>query len=117
MATTELNAPVIKFIDVGTVSNGSTAEGSWTADDDYTIKHVFIKADGGATTKSTVTLRIDTYVITKDAALCNTFGTDARTALLLNVPFKKSSTFYYSIKNNEGADKDFTIELVMEKGA
>ena len=117
MATTELTNPVIKFIDVGTVTAGSTATDSWTADDDYTIRHIFVKADGSATTKSTATLRIDDYVITKDEALCNTFGTDARDALLLNLPFKKSSTFYYSIKNNEGADKDFTIELVMVKGA
>ena len=117
MATTELTEPVIKFIDVGTVTAGSTATGSWTADDDYTIKHIFIKADGSATTKSTATLRINDYVITKDETYCNTFGTDARDALLLNLPFKKTSTFYYSLENAEGADKHFTIELVMVKGA
>ncbi len=117
MATAELTNPVIKYIDVGTVTNGSTATGNWTADDDYTIRHIFIKAGGQATTTSTATLRIDDYVITKDEALCATFGTDARTALLLNIPFKKTATFYYSIKNTEGADKDFTIELVMVKGS
>ena len=117
MATTTLSKPVIKFIDVGTVANGATKSGNWTADDNYTIKHIFIKADGTAAIKSTATLRIDSYVITKDEALCSTFGTAANDALLFNIVFNKSSTFFYSIKNNEGADKDFTIELVMEKGA
>ena len=114
MATKELVTPTIKLIEVGSVADGATAEDSWTADDDYVIRHILIKADGEATTKSTITMRIDDYVITKDRALCNTFGTDARTALLLNIPLKKSATFHYSIHNAEGAAKDFTIELVLE---
>ena len=117
MTSKELVEPIIKLIDVGTVTAGSTKEDSWTADDDYIIRHILIKADGEVTTKSTITMRIDEYVITKDKALCNTFGTTANTALLLNIPFRKSATFHYSLVNQEGATKNFTIELVLEKAS
>ena len=115
MASKELVSPIIKFIDVGSVADGATETGSWTADEDYVIRHILIKADGEAPIKSTITMRIDDYVITKDKALCNTFGTNAENALLLNIPFRKSATFHYSLLNQEGAAKNFTIELVLEK--
>jgi len=117
MVSKELSKVVVKYIDVGSVSAGATASDKWTADKDYVIRHIFVKADGEAAVKSTITMRIDDYTITKDQALCNTFGTSARDALLLNIDFKKSATFYYSIKNNEGAAKNFSIELVMEEVA
>lgn len=117
MTSKELQNTVIKLIDLGSVSAGATQSGSWTADDNYTIRHILIKADGQVTTKSTATLRVDDYVITKDKALCNTFGTSARDALLLNIEFRRGSTFYYSIYNDEGAAKNFTIELVLEKSS
>ena len=115
MTSKELVEPIIKLIDLGSVADGETKAESWTADDDYVIRHILIKADGEATTKSTITMRVDTYVITKDTALCNSFGTNAENALLLNIPFKKSATFHYSLVNQEGATKNFTIELVLEK--
>lgn len=115
MATEKLQNFIIKYIDVGTVTAGATMEGHWVADDNYVIKHIFIRADGDTPTKSTATLRVDDYVITKDKAYAKTFGNDAMTALLMNIEFKKGSTFYYSIKNEEGASKSFSIELIMEK--
>jgi hypothetical protein len=115
MTSKELVSPIVKIIEFGTITAGGTVEKSWTADDDYVIRHILIYADGQAPTKSTVTMRIDNYVITKDKALCRTFGTNAEDALLLNIPFGRSSTFYASIKNNEGADKEFIVELVLEK--
>jgi len=117
MTSKELVSPIIKFIDVGSVADGETKSDSWTADDDYVIRHILIKADGEVTTKSTITMRIDEYVITKDKALCNTFGTTANTALLLDIPFRKSATFHYSLVNQEGATKNFTIELILEKAS
>lgn len=117
MTSKELVSPIIKILELGSVAGGATKEGSWTADDDYVIRHIFIKADGSAPTKSTITMRIDDYVITKDKVLCNTFGTSARDALLLNIEFKKSATFHYSLLNQEGAAKNFTIELVLEKAS
>jgi len=115
MTSKELVSPIVKILELGSVADGATKDGYWTADDDYIIRHILIKADGEAPVKSTITMRIDDYVITKDKALCNTFGTNAENALLLNIPFRKSATFHYSLLNQEGAAKNFTIELVLEK--
>lgn len=115
MTSKELVNPVIKIFDLGSVADGASFSGEWTADDDYVIRHIFIKADGGATTKSTITIRIDNVPITKDKALCNTFGTNAENGLLLNITFKKDSKIDFSGVNNEGAAANFTVELVMEK--
>ena len=58
-----------KQIEVGSISAGATASGSWTADDNYTIKKIFIRE----VTETAVglqflncTLRVDNYTFTKD---------------------------------------------------
>ncbi len=115
MASKELSNPIIKYFENASIADGSSFKGEWSSDDEYVIRHILIKADGAATTKSTITIRIDGDPITKDKALCNTFGTNAENALLLNVPLGKGRKFDYEGVNKEGAAKDFTIELVMEK--
>ena len=115
MVSKELKNPIIKYFENASVADGDTFKGEWNSDADYVIRHIFIKADGAAPTKSTVTIRIDGVPITKEKALCNTFGAQANTALLLNIPLKKGKKFDYEGTNNEGATKTFTVELVMEK--
>ena len=115
MASKELKRPVVKYLEDTGVADGGTFSGEWTFDDDYNLRHIFIKADGAAPTKSTVTVRIDGDVITKDKCLANTFGTNAENALLLNYPVKKSQKIKIEGTNNEGATKDFTMELVLER--
>jgi len=115
MTSKELSNPIIKFFQNTGVADGSSFDGEWDSDDEYVIRHILIKADGAAPTKSTITIRIDEEPITKDKALCNTFGTNAENALLLNIPLGKGRKFSYEGVNNEGAAKDFTVELVMEK--
>jgi len=117
MTSKELTNPIIKTLGPKTITAGSTEVFDWSFDDNYVIRHILIKADGVAPTKSTVTITIDSNAITKDKALCNTFGTNARDALLLNIPVRQSQYFKASIKNEEGADKDFTVELVLEKSS
>jgi len=107
--------PVIKFFINSGVADGGTFSGEWDSDANYVIRYIFVKADGARTTKSTITIRIDNRPITKDKALCNTFGTNPEDALPLNIPFAKGSKFEYEGVNHEGATKDFTVELVMEK--
>jgi len=115
MTSKELSNFYIKIIEFGTITAGNTGEKEWTADDNYVIRHIFIKADGAKPTKSTVTIQKGGYVPTMDKALCNTFGTNAEDALLLNIELNKSDKIKFAITNNEGADKEFTVELVMEK--
>jgi len=115
MASKELVNPIIKYFENTGVADGGTFSDSWDSDADYVIRHIFIKADGAAPTKSTITIRIDGVPITHEKALCNTFGTNAENALLLNIPLGKGRKFEYEGTNNEGATKTFTVELVMEK--
>jgi len=115
MASKELSNPIIKHFENSSIAAGDSFDGEWDSDDNYVIRHIFIKADGAACTESTITIRVDGKPITKDKALCNTFGTNAENALLLNIPLGKDRKFEYEGTNNEGATKDFTVELVMEK--
>jgi len=114
MTSKELSNVYIKIIGPKTLADGSMDDFTWEFDNDYVLRHIFIKADGEAPVKSTVTISIDENTITKDKALCNTFGTNANNALLLNIPVRRSQHFKASIKNLEGAQKDFTVELVLE---
>lgn len=111
----ELKSPVIKIFELGTITVGSTQSDTWDSDDDYIIRHIFIKADGAATTKSTCTIAVEDVALTKDKALCNTFGTNPENGLLLAYPLGKNRKFKVSVTNNEGADKSFTVELVLDK--
>jgi len=115
MPSKELSNFYVKIIEFGTITAGNKVEKEWTADGNYVIRHIFIKADGARPTKSTVTVSIGEYVPTKDKALCNTFGTNPEDALLLNIEFKKSEKIKMAIVNNEGADKEFVAELILEK--
>jgi len=117
MTSKELSNPIIKYFENSGVANGGNFSGEWTADEDYVIRHILIKADGSAPTKSTITVRIDGEPITRDKALCNTFGSNANNALLLNIPLGKNRKFEYEGTNSEGATKTFTVELVLEKAA
>jgi len=115
MASKELSNVVIKIFENTGIADGGKFSDKWDSDDNYILRHIFIKADGAKTTKSTITIRIRNEAITKDKALCNTFGTNAEDALLLNIRLNRSDTFEYEGTNAEGATKDFTVELVMEK--
>ncbi len=115
MTSKELSNPIIKIFENTGIADGGKFSDEWESDDNYIIRHIFIKADGAKTTKSTITIRIRNEAITRDKALCNTFGTNAEDALLLNIRLNRSDTFEYEGVNKEGATKDFTVELVMEK--
>jgi len=106
---------VIKYFINAGVAAAATFSGEWDTDADYVLRHIFVKADGVAATKSTVTIRIDNIPLTKDKALCNTFGSNVENAILLNTPVAKGTKIDYEGTNNEGATKDFTVELIMEK--
>jgi|GEM_PF-5120557 len=115
MVSKEIKNPVIKTFEQSSLGVGSSWSEEWDSDDNYIIRHILIKADGAATTKSTITVRVNNVAITKDKALCNTFGSSAENALLLNIDLDKDVKFDFELINNEGATKDFTLELVLEK--
>ena len=106
---------IIKMLFYGTVTAGSSFSATWDTDDSYRLKYIFIKADGARTTKSTITIRVNGVPITKDKALCNTFGTNPEDAIELNIDLPKDSRVEVEGVNDEGADKLITVELVLEK--
>jgi len=111
----EFKTIVIKyFINTG-IAAGASFSGEWDTDIDYVLRHIFVKADGVAATKSTITIRIDNVPLTKDRSLCNAWGTNAEDAILLGIRMPKGTKIDYEGTNNEGATKDFTVELIMEK--
>ena len=115
MTSKELVNPIIKHFEKSSVGTGETFSDQWDSDDDYIIRHIFVLADGAKTSKSTITIRIDNKPITRDKVLAQIFGTNAEDALLLNIPLRKNARFEFELINNEGAAKDFVLELVLEK--
>jgi len=115
MASKELSNPIIKHFENSSIAAGDSFDGEWDSDDNYIIRHILITADGAAPTQSTITIRVDGKPITKDKALCKSFGVNAENALLFNIPLGKDRKFEYEGTNNEGATKTFVIDLVMEK--
>ena len=109
-------ALIIKHFDNDSIADSGTFSGSWTADADYTIKYFFVKRkDGAAFTESTITVRIDNVPMTKDVALCSTFGTDILNGLPVNWDLPKDSKIEYSGTNSEGSTVSIAVELVLER--
>jgi len=102
-----------KYIDLGTITAGSTVSNSWSADDDYKIKRIFVVETTGTKVGVrflTATLRIDSYVFTKDKVNLDLFEGKSNQVPVLDFPFTKGKTFYYSVTNNHGTD---SISAVM----
>jgi len=105
-----------KQIEVGSISAGSTKEGSWTADDDYVIHKIYIK-EATETEIGTrflnVTMRVDNYVFTKDKVRAEIFDGYYGQVPELNIEFGKGKTFYYSI-TNEHSSSAISPYIVLE---
>jgi len=106
-------------IEVGSISAGSTASDSYTADRDYTIKRIYVKeytATEVGTRFLNCTFRIDDYVFTLDEVRAEIFDTYKNQAEDLNIDFGKGKTFYYSITNEHGSSAiEPYIVLVLEE--
>jgi len=95
-----------KLIDLGTIAAGNTTSGSWTSDDEYTIKRMYVveyTSTAVGLQFLTATLRIDDYTFTKDKVCLKIFEPDNPINPELNIPISKGKTFYYSVTNNHGS--------------
>ena len=105
-----------KQIDLGTITAGATVTSSWTADDDYVIKRIYVveyTATPVGTQFLTATLRVEDYTFTKDQVVLSVFDGKANQVPELNIEFKKGSTFYYSVKNNH-ASSSISAYIILE---
>lgn len=105
-----------KLIDVGTIAAGSTSSGSWTSDDDYTIKRI-IAVETSETAVGlqflTATFRVDGYVFTKDSVNLALLGGYSNQVPELDIDIKKGQTFNYSITNNHSTN-NISVQLILE---
>jgi len=106
---------VIKHFTHSSIADGGTFSNTWDADDNYILRFIFINFDGALGTKSTITIRINNVPLTKDNALCRSFGNTVENALPLEIDFRKDSKFEYQGVNHEGATKQIDVELVLER--
>jgi len=105
----------IKHFDHDGIADGGAFEEEWKSDGDYIIKYILIKRkDGVGLTASDITIRIQNIPITKDHALCNTFGTDIMNALPINEELRETWVIDYAGTNREGVTINLVVELVLE---
>jgi len=105
----------IKHFDHDGVAVGGTFEQEWKSDGNYIIKYILIKRkDGAEFTASDITIRIQNIPITKDHALCHTFGRRIDYALPINEELRETWVIDYAGTNREGAAVDLVVELILE---
>jgi len=106
---------VVKRFSHTGIADGSTFEEEWTADLDYTLRHILVKrTDGKGFTKTDITIRINEVPLTRPSCLVNTLGTDKLNALDWAEDLPKTAKIDYSGTNREGVTIDISVELVLD---
>ena len=108
---------VFKTINVGTVSAGSTSEGTWTPERDYIIKKIVaVEKSDQSLSNVTVTFWIDEVPFTKELIPLGILQETPSLVIDIDKELGKGSVFKYSITNNYSADREIFLVLVLEKG-
>ena len=105
-----------KTIDLGTIAAGNTVSSSWTSDDDYIIKRMYVveyTSTAVGTRFLTGTFRVDGYTFTKDVVPLSLFDGYKNQVPQLDIDISKGKTFYYSVKNNHSSSS-IAAYLVLE---
>jgi hypothetical protein len=93
-----------KYFEKDNISDGHTYEDTWRADEDLTIKRIYIaRKDGASFTKSTFFFKIKETVYTHEVVPCVCIGADKLTSPELDIPFKTGEILAFTLKNLEGA--------------
>jgi hypothetical protein len=86
------------------IAAGDTRTGTWTAEENLTIRRVYIVEKAGtALRKSTFYLKISDRVYTREVMPCSVLGENVQVTPEVNIPFKKAETLSFTLKNNETA--------------
>jgi len=102
------------FREAKTIADGATDTIEIKFNVDGVLKHILIKADGAAPTKSTATITLANENLTVDDSMANTWGTSMENAILLDMPVKSGALLKVGIKNLEGAAKEFSVEAIVD---
>lgn len=105
-----------KFVKLN-LSDGSTYEDSWTADEPLKIKRIYLKrGDGAAFTDSLFYFKIVGTIYTHPDVPAAILGPDKELSPVLDIPFPKGAKLDFSFKNTEGAAVDVYVVFEVEKG-
>ncbi len=98
--------PAFKFFKTFEIDNlgaGAVWSFSWTLEEDYVIRRIFVIGKGGVSlTKSTLTILVDNVPITREKVPAQTLGPDIRVSPELNLALKKAQKIDVSFNNLEG---------------
>jgi len=107
---------VFKIIDVGDISAGGTVEKTYTAEDDYIIKRMYIVE----TTETPVGLQyitftfwVDNVPYTKDKVNAKLFEGYTNQVPELNIDFSRGKTFRISLTNNHSSST-IKVQVILE---
>jgi len=99
-----------KTFESGSLADGATYSDSWTADEDYVIKRVFVaRKDGTTITKSTIYFKIGPRVFTREIAPALIFGPDVEVTPIVDISFTKGEKLDFTLKNLEGTTLEFFV--------
>jgi len=99
-----------KTYEKAAVADGGTYEDTWRADENLKIKRVHVIEKGGTVLrKSTLYLKVKERVHTHAVVPCNVLGEDMSKSPVLDFALNDGETLAFTLKNGEGASKDFFI--------
>lgn len=105
-----------KTFEHNSISAGSTVSGSWTADDDYIIRKIYIVEKSGATINaSTLYFKVGGDVYTHEFVSAKVLGPQQNVTPLIDIEITKGEKFDYTFKNNESSAVSIFIVLELWK--
>jgi len=102
------------FREAKSIADGATDTIEIKFNVDGALKHILIKADGAAPSKSTATVVLGNENLTISDSMANTWGTSIENAVLLDMPVKSGTILKVGLKNLEGAAKEFSVEAIVD---
>ena len=99
-----------KTFEKAALADGATWEETWTPDENLKIKRIHIIEKGGSVPrKSTFYYKVKEAVYTHSVVPCNVLGETVQITPELNFPLGSGQTLAFTLKNQEGAAKDFFV--------
>jgi len=93
-----------KVFEKDAIAAGLTYEDSWDADEDLTLKRVYVaRKDGIALTASTLYLKVKDRVHTHPVVPASILGPDVTLTPVLDLHFARGEKLTFTFKNLEGA--------------
>jgi len=101
-------------LNTGTVTTGSTVTVDFKAEIEYTLKSIKVTERAAASINNTqVACDIDGVPVTRPDSPAKIFDPALATLEVIDMALPKGSTITFKVTNNEGADRNYDITLVL----